>query len=124
MTLTRQTWRCLAAILMIVAFVMPSMVHAHAGHAHGPTLVAAFHADHTAIAEAAQVDPGNAGDPDRAKSHATCCAACACHGGLMTSEPAEAVRVWRSLRLALGPASLAPPSRAPEALPEPPRSFA
>lgn len=124
MTLTRHTWRCLAAILMIVAFVMPSMVHAHAGHTHGPSLVTAFHADHTGMAEAAQVDPSDAGDPDRAKSHATCCAACACCGGLMTSEAADAGRVWRSLRLVLGPTGLAPPSQAPEALPEPPRSFA
>lgn len=123
MTLTRHTWRYLAAILMIVAFVMPSMVHAHAGHTHGPTQVAALLADHTEMAEVAQVDPGDAWDPDRAKSHATCCAACACCGGLTISESAEVSRVWRSLRLSLGPASLAPPSQAPEALPEPPRSF-
>lgn len=124
MTLTRQTWRCLAAILMIVAFVMPSMVHAQAGHTHGPTLGAAFHAGNAAIAEFTQADPGDDGDADKAKAHAACCAACACCGGLMTSGPADVGRVWRSYRLALGLAGPAPPSRAPEALPEPPRSFA
>ncbi|MCP1549408.1 MULTISPECIES: DUF2946 family protein [Methylorubrum] len=124
MTLTRQTWRCLAAILMIVAFVMPSVVHAHVGHTHGPTLVAAVDDGQTAVSEGSQVGHDHAGDTNKSKAHAACCAACACHGGLTVTEAAAVGRVWRSLRLALGPADLAPPSRAPEALPEPPRSFA
>jgi hypothetical protein len=124
MTLTRQTWRFLAAIFLIAAYVMPSMVHAHAGHVHGAAPVAAMHADHASEVEVGQTEADHAGDPITAKAHPACCAACACCGAKMVSEGPVLSRSWQTVRLALGRPEAVPPSRAPEALPEPPRSFA
>lgn len=124
MTLTRQTWRFLAAIFLIAAYVMPSAVHAHAGHVHGTTPVTALHADHVSEANTSHVEAADAGDPVKAKAHPACCAACACCGAKIASEGPVLSRFWQAVRLALGRPEAVPPSRTPEALPEPPRSFA
>ncbi len=146
MTLDRPLVHILAAIVMIVAYFVPSAVQAHAGHAHLETKLVTVTAldpgsarlDITAVTaavateiEAAQVttDPAYPADPDTPaptkRCNGLCCgsasAACCAHAlapELGLSPTPTAARLIAIVN------SLARPGVDPEALPKPPRSFA
>lgn len=116
-------WRLLATILVIVAFVVPSAVHAHHGHTHP-----AAEGGISALAGHVDLDPADSthSEPDdlpaKTSSHAACCAACAGHVSLTAPTPV-ASPIWHKARLAQPFADLGHPSVTAEALPKPPRSF-
>jgi hypothetical protein len=146
MTLDRSLVHILAAIVMIVAYFVPSAVQAHAGHAHTqPQLVTVTALDPgsarldisavvAAVAteiEAAQVtaDTAYPADPDTPgptkRCNGLCCgsasAACCAHAlapELGLSPTPSAARL-----IAIANA-LARPGIDPEALPKPPKTFA
>ncbi len=146
MTLDRPLVHILAAIVMIVAYFVPSAVQAHAGHAHTqPNLVTvtaldqgSARLDMTAVTaaaaterEAAQVtaDLADPADPDTPaptkRCNGLCCggasAACCAHAlapELGLSPTPTAARLIAIVN------ALARPGVDPEALPKPPRSFA
>jgi len=146
MTLDRPLVHILAAIVMIVAYFVPSAVQAHAGHAHiQPKLVTvtaldpgSTRLDITAITaaaaterEAAQVtaDPAYPADPDSpapTRCKGPCCcgsasAPCCAHAVAPESGLWPAPTAARLIAIAN---ALARPGVDPEALPKPPRSFA
>ena len=147
MRLDRQLARFLAAtIVMIVAYLAPSAVQAHAGHNHAARAVVSVSAaapdvtlatSHTLVvgsallveAKATDVMVG-ATDPDAQTPLKTCTGPCccgsgmACHGHAATLDPGGQIVMGATTRMVAPPEELARLGVGPEALPKPPRSFA
>src|SRR4051812_24286840 len=149
MKLDRQLARMVAAmIVMIIAYLAPSAVLAHAGHHHGPPAVVsssgttpapaviAFGSHEAVTLLALAIEPARAdatvgvADRDTLAPLETCTGSCCCSTGMvccahaLTADVGSAGLIGAAASPIVLPEDLARPGVDPEALPKPPRSLA
>src|SRR5215208_7269684 len=149
MKLARQLARMVAAmIVMIIAYLAPSAVLAHAGHHHEPPAVVlssgappapdviAFGSHGAVTPSALAIEPATAdatvgvADRETLAPLKTCTGSCCCNTGMvccahaLTADIGSAGLIGAAARPIVLPEDLARPGVDPEALPKPPKSFA